>query len=107
MARGAVYRAINKSQGPLRRTTANIGILQTEVYNRVGFQGHRDAEPNRPSVDGQQYVEYTAQWIIRKVSAPVYPMTIPILSHTRELSWAGTSPIRRPIIEISLSMTPG
>ncbi|KAJ5101578.1 hypothetical protein NUU61_003800 [Penicillium alfredii] len=66
VARGAVYRSINKSQGPSRRTAANIGILQTEVYNPVDFQGHRDAEPSRPSVDGQEYVEDTAQWIIKK-----------------------------------------
>ncbi|KAJ5161064.1 hypothetical protein N7492_006456 [Penicillium capsulatum] len=66
VARGAVYRAINKKDGPKRKTMANIGILQTEQYNPVAFQGHRDAEPSRPSVDGQAYVEDTAQWIIRK-----------------------------------------
>lgn len=66
VARGAVFRAINKSEGPSRRTTANVAILQTELYNPKQFRGHRDAPPERPYVDGRQYVEYTAQWIIKK-----------------------------------------
>lgn len=68
VSRGAVYRALDKMNGPRRKIMANIGILQHEHKNHR-FAGHRDAGEfvTRSPVDNKLYVYDCVNWIIKKV----------------------------------------
>ncbi|KAJ6100061.1 hypothetical protein N7467_001596 [Penicillium canescens] len=62
---GAVYRAINKSNGPSRKLLANIGILQIEEYSRK-FAGHRYTAPFLNPCNNREYATNCLNWIIKK-----------------------------------------
>ncbi|KXG51273.1 uncharacterized protein PGRI_095340 [Penicillium griseofulvum] len=66
VSRGTVYRAVDKSKGPLRKAIANIGILQSEPYNPKKFPSHNQTTGDRNSHNKRLYVYGTAQWIIKK-----------------------------------------
>ncbi|KAJ5263550.1 hypothetical protein N7478_011155 [Penicillium angulare] len=66
VSRGTVYRATNKENGPVRRTIANVGILQTEPFNPKKFAAHREALRDRNDLNKKEYVYNTVQWIIKK-----------------------------------------
>ncbi|KAJ5709840.1 hypothetical protein N7493_009432 [Penicillium malachiteum] len=66
VSRGTVHRALDKSNGPSRHTIANIGILQSEPYDPKKFLSHREAPPDRNSLNKKRYVYDTVQWIIKK-----------------------------------------
>ncbi|KAJ5645635.1 hypothetical protein N7507_011646 [Penicillium longicatenatum] len=69
VSRGAVYRAIDKSNGPSRHIMANIGILQIEeVINKLA--AHRDAkERKRHPVNKRLYIPNCVNWVIKKGKA--------------------------------------
>ncbi|KAJ5956679.1 hypothetical protein N7501_010958 [Penicillium viridicatum] len=62
---GAVYRAIDKSNGPRRRILANIGILQIEPQNRK-LVAHRNIIPYFNPCDEKYYIDNCLNWIIKK-----------------------------------------
>lgn len=65
---GAVYRAIDKSNGPRRNILANIGILQIEPQNRK-LVAHRNIVPYFNPCDEKYYIDNCLNWIIKKVRA--------------------------------------
>jgi hypothetical protein len=81
VSRGTVYRAIDKSKGPLRQTIANIGILQTEPYDPKKFAAHREAPPDRNGLNKKKYIYSTVQWIIKKVGSFYFALEV----HTNHL----------------------
>ncbi|GFF25052.1 hypothetical protein IFM61606_09330 [Aspergillus udagawae] len=81
VSRGTVYRAIDKSKGPLRQTIANIGILQTEPYNPKKFAAHREAPPDRNGLNKKKYVYGTVQWIIKKGQLADYNESVQESNH--------------------------
>lgn len=66
VSRGAVLRALDKSQGPARRALANVAVLQTEPLD-CGHPGHRDCKPIIDPNDMKKYVPNTMQWLVKKV----------------------------------------
>lgn len=67
VSRGAVYRAIDKSNGPSRQIMANIGILQNEEYDNK-YPGHRDTPGGtRHPKDKKLYVHRCVNWVIKRV----------------------------------------
>ncbi|KAF7515242.1 hypothetical protein PCG10_003550 [Penicillium crustosum] len=62
---GAVYRAIDKSNGPRRNILANIGILQIEPQNRK-LVAHRNIVPYFNPCDEKYYIDNCLNWIIKK-----------------------------------------
>ncbi|KAJ5491999.1 hypothetical protein LT330_009208 [Penicillium expansum] len=62
---GAVYRAIDKSNGPRRIILANIGILQVEEQNRK-LVAHRNIVPYFNPCDEKYYIDNCLNWIIKK-----------------------------------------
>ncbi|KAJ5242241.1 uncharacterized protein N7469_000568 [Penicillium citrinum] len=72
VSRGAVYRAIDKTNGPSRKIMANIGILQHEEQNS-SFAGHRDAHIHArlSKVNKRRYINDCVNWIIKKVGSDV------------------------------------
>ncbi|KAI3189013.1 hypothetical protein CBS147311_10009 [Penicillium roqueforti] len=66
VSRGAVYRAIDKSNGPSRQIMANIGILQNEEYDNK-YPGHRDTPGGtRHPKDKKLYVHRCVNWVIKR-----------------------------------------
>ncbi|KAJ5748239.1 uncharacterized protein N7511_009935 [Penicillium nucicola] len=66
VSRGTVYRAVDKSKGPLRQAIANIGILQSEPFDPEQYPSHRQVHPGRNHHNKKRYIFATAQWIIKK-----------------------------------------
>ncbi|KAJ5199425.1 hypothetical protein N7491_000016 [Penicillium cf. griseofulvum] len=62
---GAVYRAIDKSNGPRRKILANIGILQVEEKDRK-LVAHRNIVPYFNPCDEKYYIGDCLNWIIKK-----------------------------------------
>lgn len=81
VSRGTVYRAIDKSKGPLRKTIANIGILQTETYDPKIFAAHKKGHKDRNRFNKKEYVYDTVQWVIKKVGSFYFALGI----HTNHL----------------------
>ncbi|CRG87920.1 Replication polyprotein [Talaromyces islandicus] len=81
VSRGAVYRAIDKSKGPMRYTTANIGILQTEEHDRKRIAAHREFQGDRNNLDRKKYVYDAVQWIIKKGQLAGYNESVQESNH--------------------------
>ncbi|KIX02790.1 uncharacterized protein Z518_08732 [Rhinocladiella mackenziei CBS 650.93] len=65
VARGAILRALNKENGPVRITRTSYGVLCTDLYDKEsplhqGLRGRRDL------VDGELYIYDTIHWKILK-----------------------------------------
>jgi hypothetical protein len=67
VARGAVLRAFNKEQGPLRNTSCSYGFLRTEPYEPEEFAAHKNARCIIDKTDGEKYIDGTIKWLIQKV----------------------------------------
>ncbi|KAL4982662.1 hypothetical protein BDW68DRAFT_182336 [Aspergillus falconensis] len=64
VSHGAVFRALNKSDGPKRIVQSNFGFLQLELYSRRQ-PAHRDVVPIYNPTDGKRYVR-VLDWVIKK-----------------------------------------
>lgn len=66
VSHGAVFRALNKEDGPQRQIMASLGVLQHEIYN-PNLRAHLLSSNRRYGMDGKSYVLEVIEWIIRKV----------------------------------------
>lgn len=66
VAHGAVFRAMNKEEGPERRLLSSYGFLLIEEYH-PGLRGHQAASPRPNHLDGKKYVHDCLRWLIKKV----------------------------------------
>lgn len=66
VARGAVLRALRKEDGPARVLQASYGFIRTERYNTQ--VEHAAQVPITDNIDGNQYIDNTIEWVIKKVS---------------------------------------
>ncbi|KAL2869532.1 Hsp70 family protein [Aspergillus lucknowensis] len=64
VSHGAVFRALNKSDGPKRIVQSNFGFLQWELYSKR-HKGHRGVFPTTHKTDGKHYVR-VLDWVIKK-----------------------------------------
>ncbi|KAL4928281.1 Hsp70 family protein [Aspergillus undulatus] len=65
VSHGAVFRALNKADGPKRIVQSNFGFLQIEEYNPK-LPAHRLVTPTDNSTDGKKYVHNVLDWVIKK-----------------------------------------
>jgi hypothetical protein len=72
VAHGAVFRAMNKADGPERRLLSSYGFLLTEEYDPAE-RGHQAAEVSTNDLDGKKYVRDCVRWLIKKVRRNDYP----------------------------------
>ena len=77
MARGAVLRALRKEDGPARVLQASYGFIRTERYNTE--VEHVGQVPVTDKIDGNQYIDNTIDWVIKKVSIRPFHSVIPPL----------------------------
>lgn len=67
VSHGAVFRALNKKDGPERKIKASLGVLQHEIYD-PNLKAHLLSSDNRrDGMDGKPYVLNVIEWLIRKV----------------------------------------
>lgn len=66
VSHGAVFRAMNKSDGPKRIVQSNFGFLQIEERN-LRLAAHRVATPTDGDIDGKMYIKNVLDWVIKKV----------------------------------------
>lgn len=64
--KGAVLRALNKSDGPDRVLYSSFGFLRSEPYGQ--YEEHNCQERERDKADGLDYVINTIDWVLNKVS---------------------------------------
>lgn len=69
VSHGAVLRAFNKKDGPMRMLNVNFGFMVIEEYDER-YAAHREVFPLPSQEDGKRYVEGCIQWKIRKVGQP-------------------------------------
>lgn len=82
VSHGAVYRALNKEDGPIRKLQSNFGFLQIEEYQNK-LRGHRGASPTYQPLNNKKYVYDVLDWVIKKVLDILYflfPRPRPLLS---------------------------
>jgi hypothetical protein len=53
VASGAVLRALNKDKGPTRMAYSSYGFLRVEPYQSKISEGHRESQPTRDEIDGE------------------------------------------------------
>lgn len=63
---GAVFRAMNKEHGPIRKLQSNFGFLQIEEYDPKNI-GHRAGIATHNPIDGKRYIYSVLDWVIKKV----------------------------------------
>ena len=71
MSYGAVLRAWNKEDGPLRITQSSYGFEIMEEYNPEKHPEHLEAKKKRKfndKLDGIKYLNEVIEWHVRKVS---------------------------------------
>ncbi|KAF2111588.1 hypothetical protein BDV96DRAFT_634844 [Lophiotrema nucula] len=68
VARGAVLRALSKSDGPERFSQCSYGLSLKEPYMPEEYEAHRNATAKIDDDDGCWYVERTIDWKINKGS---------------------------------------
>lgn len=66
VSHGAVFRAMNKADGPKRIVQSNFGFLQIEERD-LRLPAHRMATPTDGDFDGKMYIENVLDWVIKKV----------------------------------------
>ena len=65
VACGAVLRALRKEDGPARVSQASYGFIRTERYDTQ--VEHVGQVPITDKIDGNQYIDNTIDWVIKKV----------------------------------------
>ncbi|KAL4882515.1 hypothetical protein BJY04DRAFT_187211 [Aspergillus karnatakaensis] len=65
VSHGAVFRALNKSDGPRRIVQSNFGFLQIEKYSKR-LRAHQQVVPEFNETDGTDYVHNVLDWVIKK-----------------------------------------
>ncbi|KAL4944075.1 hypothetical protein BDV06DRAFT_233909 [Aspergillus oleicola] len=65
VSHGAVFRALNKADGPKRIIQSNFGFYQIEEYSPK-VPAHRGICPTQNEVDGKKYVYNVLDWVIKK-----------------------------------------
>lgn len=67
VSHGAVFRALNKENGPERKILASLGVLQHEIYDDK-IKAHKlSPEDITDARDGKSYVLNVIEWLIKKV----------------------------------------
>jgi hypothetical protein len=66
VSHGAVFRALNKDDGPTRKIQSNFGFLQIEQYSKT-LPAHQAAVPTYNDTDGKRYIYDVLDWVIKKV----------------------------------------
>jgi hypothetical protein len=66
VARGAIIRAWDKEDGPLRISQLSFGFEITEEYDPDN-EAHKGIRPTADKWDGRYYVKNTITWVIKKV----------------------------------------
>ncbi|KAF2734482.1 hypothetical protein EJ04DRAFT_602989 [Polyplosphaeria fusca] len=64
VARGAVLRALNKSDGPARITHCSYGFLLNELYQPQVHPAHKGARVTIDPDDGRRFVNSAIDWVI-------------------------------------------
>jgi hypothetical protein len=67
VSHGAVFRALNKEDGPQRKIMASLGVLQYEIYNPNIKANLLSSDNRREGMDGKSYVRDVIEWLIRRV----------------------------------------
>lgn len=66
VSHGAVFRALNKENGPERRIMASFGLLQDEIFNKKE-KGHTLLNQcTQGKLDAQRYAAHVIHWLIKK-----------------------------------------
>lgn len=96
---GAVIRAFNKDEGPLRKARSSYGILRTEGH--MDYPEHAGVKPSFDRHDGQPYVVNTVDWVLKLVRGRLHGLTADVDALT--CRGAGRrSPLRLEMFRISL-----
>lgn len=67
VSHGAVFRALNKENGPERRIQASFGLLQDERYNK-NFEGHVQHRITEGTMDpAEGWAVDVIEWLIKLV----------------------------------------
>ena len=66
VARGAVLRALNKENGPERKSRTSYGIICSDPFDKDNPR-HRGLRGTRNPVDGELYIMNTIHWKIQEV----------------------------------------
>jgi hypothetical protein len=66
VSHGAVFRTLNKEDGPSRKLQSNFGFLQIEEYDSK-LPAHRSATPTHHPLNNRKYVFDVIDWVIKKV----------------------------------------
>lgn len=67
MAKGAILRALKKSDGPGRNIQCSYGFLRDELYDPDKFPEHKKARAKVDEADGELYIIDTIDWLISAV----------------------------------------
>ncbi len=73
VASGGVLRALNKDQGPERKSRSSYGILRKEHFD--DYKAHKGEKPRIDKWDGLEYIP-TIYWVLKKVSRVFFPRRI-------------------------------
>jgi hypothetical protein len=73
VSHGAVFRALNKENGPERTIMASFGLLQDERYNDK-FEGHALHYITQGTMDpAEGWATNVIEWLIKTVYYPLLP----------------------------------
>lgn len=75
VSHGAVFRALNKENGPERKIMASFGLLQDERYNDQ-IEGHTLHYITQGTLDAEGYATNVIEWLIKKVYGPFLPSSV-------------------------------
>jgi hypothetical protein len=87
VARGAVFRALDKRHGPKRITQCSYGFLRTEPFMEWEKE-HKGVKPSIDKLDGEKYVTSTIDWLVKKGDEldyhAEYPISVYHLFHAKQ-----------------------
>ena len=63
---GAVYRALNKQNGPVRESLSSYGFLQDEEFDPA-LDAHKGKKVIFDPLDKKEYIDRCINWLIKKV----------------------------------------
>lgn len=111
VSHGAVFRTLNKEDGPSRKLQSNFGFLQIEEYNN---KLHPAAIPIHNPLDNKKYVYDILDWVIKKVlHIPYFLFPRPlassfaVASHKDDPSLTETETSSKKQTAIQISQLPG
>jgi hypothetical protein len=64
----------------------SYGFLQTEPFEPQIIAAHKGVRPKRDKVDGEKYIDSTINWLIQKVSIPIFSFGLFVSSEAVFLS---------------------